>query len=53
MKKDKTYWGIYTIQEKELVCESWNTSVGGGLSRSRVEGYVKNDSTIVWIKSFS
>ncbi len=53
MKKDKTYWGIYTIQGKKLVCEGWNSSVGGGLSRSRVEGYLKNDSTIVWIKSFS
>jgi hypothetical protein len=53
LKKDQTNWGLYEIYGSNIIREGWNTSVGGGLPRSRAEGYVKNDSTIVFTKSFA
>ena len=53
LKKEQTNWGLYKIDGLNIICEGWNTSVGGGLPRWRAEGYVKNDSTIVFTKSFA
>ncbi|MFA7472316.1 MAG: hypothetical protein WCY86_05395 [Spirosomataceae bacterium] len=46
-KKEKTSWGLYEIQGNSIVLEGWNTSVGGGLPRFRMEGYIPNDTTII------
>ena len=48
LRDDKINWGLYQINKNKIIWEGWNTSIGGGLPKWRAEGYIHNDSTIVF-----
>ena len=51
LRDEKTNWGLYQTNSNKIICEGWNTSIGGGLPKWRAEGYIPNDSTIIFNKN--
>lgn len=43
----KESWGLFQLIGRNIVLEGWNTSVGGGLPRYRMEGKIIDDSTFI------
>jgi hypothetical protein len=53
LRDDKINWGLYIITKDKIVWEGWNTSIGGGLPKWRAEGYIPNDSTIIFNRNIN
>ena len=46
IRKYKSGWGVFMVDRKEIICEQWSTSVGGGLPVYEWKGKILNDTTI-------
>ncbi len=46
LKKEKTRWQLFVVQESSFIFEGWGTSVGGGRPAFRCISIIENDTTI-------
>ena len=45
LQKDKSRWGIFSVNRNTIKTEEWSTSVGGGLPTFKCVGITENDTT--------
>jgi hypothetical protein len=52
-KGDKTRWGVFLIEGKNIQFERWDASTGGRLPTIKCSGYIVNDTTFHITRTYS
>jgi hypothetical protein len=52
LRKQKVGWGVFLINNNQLLTEQWNATTGFGLPIVRNTGYIENDTTFFITESY-